>query len=267
MADFPLHETTKWSYSAGSTITAGAANTKGGWVEFFASIAFEVSAFEIITRLPSGSTNYNYLIDIGIGAAGSEVVIVSNLYLSRETYYNSDVLIRLPFSIPQGTRISIRCQSSQASAVLLAGMYIQGQGFAPSQNLNRCYTLGAVPATSRGTQIDPGAVASTKGAWVEFSSSLPYPISFLACRIGMNANTAYTRAQFNMDVGIGAAGSEVVIVPDLIFSADSSNEAITPDFFENFISIAEGQRLVVRASCSITDATDRLFSATLHCVH
>ena len=260
MADFPLTEVTQWVQSTGATITAGAtAHVKGAWAEHWASTPFEFQGL-YLDVLPN--TNVNYLLDIGIGPAASEVVIISNMYFCR-AHVRSRMFFPIPIIIPKGSRVVARCQSSTANVTFYAVMYGYALGFKSAQSLSRCLTLGDDPSLSRGTLIDPGAVANTKGAWVPFSTSISFPVSHVIVSLGNNLNNVMSNCSWWLDIGIGAAGSEKVVVPDLYFLG-ATTENLFPDVFSIPVSLPKGERLSMRASCTITNTIDRLFRATLH---
>jgi hypothetical protein len=98
----------------GTTITAsGSINTKGSYVQLVASTAKDYCGFYIIPDCNSVSTATHLLIDIAIGGAGSELVIVPN-------WWQAPLLDKMrasfiPIRIPSGTRIAARSQSATAS--------------------------------------------------------------------------------------------------------------------------------------------------------
>ena len=79
---------------------------KGAWVENIASTAGQTLQLTLNWRTPANTGNY--WIDIGKGAGGSEVQIVTNwvLYATAAALSNAD---SFTFDIPSGTRIATRC--------------------------------------------------------------------------------------------------------------------------------------------------------------
>ena len=108
------------SLSRGVLVDPGAsANVKSAWVEITSGTSIDHSSLLITiqgdtdTVKPAG----NALIDIGIGTSGNEVVILPNL---PSTFASSDDHLPVMFgpfllSIPSGTRIVARVQSSDTS--------------------------------------------------------------------------------------------------------------------------------------------------------
>jgi hypothetical protein len=66
-----------------------------------------------------------------------------------------------------------------------------------------------------------------------------------------------------MDIGVGSAGSEQVLLGDMDLSASAGSDSIGPMAIGVPVRIPAGTRLAVRAQSNITDATDRLFDAML----
>jgi hypothetical protein len=107
----------------GTTITAsGSTNTKGSYSELVAATSRDYMGFFIGTTGASATTKH-HLLDIAIGAAGSEVVILSNLYILTTAMWSAVPTFFLPINIPAGTRISARVQSATASSAFGLTLY------------------------------------------------------------------------------------------------------------------------------------------------
>jgi hypothetical protein len=206
------------------------------------------------------------LFDIGIGAAGSERVLVGNLPASSvndgsriESHY------LIPILVPAGTRISAR---SQCTYTTVLGPYLSMRavgfgGFGDTVPLAKCTTIGADTSDTGGKEIDPGSVADTKGSWIEMSTSLTDGAKGFLIGIGNKLNVARTVYDWTLDIGIGAAGSEVAIIEDYRLSTKAN--VMTPRMSPLYpIAIPAGTRISARAQCSGTDSTDRLFDLILY---
>ena len=253
--------------SRGTNITGDAsANTKGSWVELVASSAFDVKGIWIDIGFGSLA---DFLVDIGVGAEGSEQVIISNLYATpgatSGTALRSATTYCLPISIPVGTRISARSQSTGTGLGIRLTVTLMGLGFASPQPLSRMTTYGAATGDSGGTSIDPGATIQTKGAWVEIIGSSTNKMSALALAIGNQNNAARLSASWLFDISVGAATSEVILIPDLFLASNASGDMVFPITMGTFpVHVPRGTRIAARAQCSINDATDRLFDLILY---
>lgn len=109
--------------SRGVVLTApGGANTEAAWTQLVASTSEPYSALGVSIQGGSDTTQSaaKQLVDIGVGAAGSEAAIISNIVvemLSTESMYNKGSLVH-PVSIPRGSRIAARYQTSATGGSL-----------------------------------------------------------------------------------------------------------------------------------------------------
>jgi hypothetical protein len=271
MATWPLLETSRvrtvgTSGSTGTTVTASAsANTKGSWAQI--SAATPCAADAIIVSLINVTNAVDMLIDLGIGGAGSETVIVANLTASCGSSGpgTNGVPLLLPIALSDGTRLAARCQSTTGSSTISVIVHLVQNALLTSAGLASVQTYGANTADSGGTSIDPGATINTKGAWTEISASTSSNHSALIIGVGNQANTSRSTASYQVDIGIGAGGSETILIPDIHLREDSTQDVTDPTIIPPFfVTVPAGTRLAARANCSINDATDRLIDLFLY---
>lgn len=221
----------------------GSAHTKGAWTEIASSTAFTCDWLRL--GMTSRASSSAALIDIGIGAAGSEVVILENLPLACGSGLNG-VDIFIPITIPAGTRLSARMQSTSASTN--AGVYviIGANGFGRSESFKKVITIGANTATSFGTSLSDGAnwTAHTKKGWVEMTASAPDDIDAI---IVLNSHLSASGGASIIDIGVGAAASESVIIPN-VFNRKNNNSRVGMPGANGpfFVSIEKGTRIAAR---------------------
>lgn len=257
------------SYPAGptavaSTITAGGSNnTKGSYVEFVSSSPF--AANYIFINVITASGTGTFLLDIATGGSGSETVIIPNILVDRQTSASGHTgagFWAIPISIPAGTRISARCQSSVLSQTLEVAITIVAAGgnAGPTTWTNN----GALTASSLGTQVDPGATINTKGAYSQMVASTAAVTQIMMIQFSNRGLNVAASARWCVDIATGAAASEVVLVPDLRFtSSDAVAIPSTPRSFTLLTYIPAGTRIAVRASCSSNDASYRIFDCAI----
>lgn len=252
----------------GVTLTSSAsANTKGAYLTVAASTAFACNRILIECQFSSSNAGFEYLLDLAIGAAASEVVIVPNIPLdgTPNSTLGGFAIIDLPIAIPSGTRIAARCQCTTGSSGLGVLVSLVAAGGQPGIATN-FVNYGANTATSGGVAIDPGGSANTKGAWAELTSSTSAVTQCLALAVAFGGNTAPQSARWYFDIGIGGSGSEVVLIADvaiLCLGPLGTSWILLPKALSWLTYIASGTRIAVRASCSITDATDRVLQVAL----
>jgi hypothetical protein len=244
----------------GVTLTStGVAHTKSAYSQLAASSAFACSEIELYVLLGSGAT-CSHLIDLAIGAGGSEVVVVPNIQSDQSTGGSAGAVasFRLPLEIAAGTRIAVRRQGSGTSNALSLAIALIEAGDCVGISTFAC--VGANTATSRGALIDAGASINIKGAYVEMTPSTAaiYQSLSLVANTGNKAST--TGRRYAVDVAIGASGSEVVLIPDLRLGTAS---AVIPRCQTLRTFIAASTRIALRCSCGSNVVGVREFDAVL----
>lgn len=246
------------------SLSGGEGNTKTSWAEMIASTAYDSDYMIIDLIRPYTSFEGDFLIDIGIGGSGLEIEIISNLYGSGNGGAAGGRYI-MPISIPSGSRISGRMQNNDPSTgrIIHDSIYLvpSSYSFKGSQKIT---TYGANESDSGGVQVDPGGTAHTKGVYSEIISSTTYPIKQLYLAFPNKANTARAFATFLVDIAVGSSGNEIVVLENIWFYTLANAGIIPWNFGPIPVSIPIGTRLSVRAQCSITDATDRLFDTIVY---
>lgn len=252
--------------STGTTLTASATpNTKGSWAALGSATGF---AYEGITvYLANNSAAANYMVDIGIDdGAGNNFVIVADLYFAaakQASEHNSAIFI--PVHVPAGALVEARVASSTASATvacLVVGHSANPGGFPGYSRAVALFT----PASSRGVAVDPGGTANTKGSWAQLTASSPANVQALFGVVGFNGDTArITNGRMLLDIGIGAASSEFVAVPNLGFCWSSSWDGPNDVIIQAVpAAIPSGTRVAARAQCSDATAGDRTVDLALY---
>lgn len=236
------------------------ANTKGAYTQLLAASAFDAGGF-VFNVFPVGGVACDFLFDFAIGAATSEQDILSNVPASSTTSISYLDRLLAELRIPAGSRLSARKQSTTAAQNLHVSANLLAEDALPWGSFQRATTYGAVTADSGGTSVDPGASAGSEGGWVELSAATTAPIKRLKLRMTNGLNDVRTTADWLIDIAIGAATSEQILVSDIHIFASSGNDYPMGGNIELPLSIPEGSRLAVRAQCSINDATDRLLDA------
>jgi len=203
--------------SGGVAVTAGGStHTKGAYAQLIASVAAHGTWLTIEAN--AASTSNPFLIDIAVGGAGSEQVVLPNVLVRGAN--TSGTILHLPFLVPAGARLSARCQNATPSAALRLAAQVHAGDFAMVP-FGRAEAVGALTASSTGTTITASGSANTKGAWTQLIASTAFRYRWLLVSL---VNAASQRALF--DIGIGGAGSEVVILPDLSCLNQTAGEAI-----------------------------------------
>lgn len=251
--------------SRGAVVTANAApHVKGIYTQLIAATSFEADG--LLVMLDDCVAVTDYLLDIALGSAGNEVVILTNLLVSGGTgalVYGGQY--QFPVKIPVGSRLSARCQATTGGAAVRVSALLFGQGVLPGEPITIVDAYGLNTAATQGTNIDPGGVANTKGAWVALSTSTRILSRFLTLAIGNQLNGVRSSQSWLVDIGLGGAGSEQVVIPNLVLNCSTSPDIVVPQTYNQIpFTIPIGSRLSVRAQSDGIDATDRLFDAALY---
>jgi hypothetical protein len=209
--------------SIGIAITAGAANTKGSYTQLTAATANDACWIGVTIDGESGTATS--LVDIAVGAAGSEKVIINNLVAQADFTDRAPSFFHFPCAIPAGTRIAARSQSATASAAAAVSVHLFDGAFTMIEGSGGVDSIGAVTTTSCGTQITASGSTNTKGAYVSLGITTR---DYMGLCVGMDQenNTASTYS-FLLDISIGASGSQKDIIPNLAgrFKMSDSNFA------------------------------------------
>ncbi len=247
--------------SRGVTVTSGAANTKGSYAQLSASTPMDADGFHM-HLLPAGATA-DYLVDIALGGAGSEVVIVPDFFMYGNNGSLSEIRttsqVYVPIPIKAGTRVAARFQSNGATQTLTASLTLVAGDYYSSMRCGRATSYGITTATTVGTTIDPGGTINTKGSYAQISASLDRPIRYAILSLSARRNGTVSAQTGLLDIAVGAAASEQICVPDLPYGSSTATDAFQPSSTAIFLSAKSGERLAARAQSSINDATDRLF--------
>lgn len=256
------------------TVTASATiNTAGAYTQAIPSTSRDATWVHL-TVADDGTSNVLSVcgVNIATGASGSEVVQVANLAVHRSATagsQDSGVSYLFPLAIPAGTRVAVSAQSNVASETLSCAVILFDDAFASIPGGGAIDTYGFSTATSLGTSIDPGATANTKGAWVQITGSTTYDLAgFFLGLDGTSQTPGSATYFFNVDVGVGAAGSEVVVLPDFSFVMTMTNaprRSLRPSYTPFLpIQVPAGSRIAVRAQCTGASSPSRLFGATFY---
>lgn len=109
--------------------------------------------------------------------------------------------------------------------------------------------------------IDPGTTANTKGAYAQLVASAAHDAKWAVLSLAHDAPVDFGYA-WRVDIAVGAASSEVVVVPDLTFHSSSAGGlgCVRASFP---LSVKAGERVAIRAQSSATNGS-RVLTGILH---
>lgn len=117
-AGISLIPTTSENTGAAVLTRVCANGSKSAYTQVIASTANTVKGI-LLTMQPGAS---NEFVDLATGGAGSETVVIGNLYAAGATYQTVEIQ---PFLIAAGTRIAIRCQDAAANTLTFSVTLIE----------------------------------------------------------------------------------------------------------------------------------------------
>lgn len=243
----PLYEF--FSMGSGVSVPPSATpHTKGAWVQVTASSAEDCTQVTFLADVNLSGVNTATLIDIGVGASGAETIVVPDIACggwiqSSGSYVHAG--IQIPLSIPAGSRIALRSQSFTGSNPTTVALSLWGGGDIASQPV--LDIIGSDPATSR------GVYAGGTTAWVEVVASTTQDYSSFVV-VPSLATAAGTTVAPSLNVGVGAAGSEVELSGRMLLSQSTAEQIQSQylrPFWEDsciFPGVPAGSRIVVKSS-------------------
>lgn len=240
--------------STPAAIAAGTpANVKGAWTSLGTATADAVAAlFQVATLMNS---NISAAVDFGIGPSGSQVVIVNNIQ-TRDGANGvaaslNIVSLFLPMNIKAGTTLWARAQTIIAGQTVRAQVILFDGGYTAFDGYSGVDSLGFVAASTNGVTVTAATPANNKGAYAQIAVATR---DYAGIALGPMFASAATTTNL-ADVAVGAAGSEVVIIPNLPLC--QVNQAVNypggVPFFP--IEISAGTRISMRMQSATASST------------
>lgn len=256
-----------WVSSApqSKTVTSDSTpQTKGAYTEIDAATLGEWAGFTISPSSGNftAATDTSMLLDIAVGDAGSEVVVLADLPVG---YMNYTSQVDVPLRIPAGVRVAGRVQAAVSSdGVAFSTTPRSGAGFTGTGSYQTATTYGADTATSRGVAVTASASANnTFGDWAVIAATTSAPIRAMILGVQGNADTELV-GTWRLEVGFGAAGTEVAVatVATTVNSSEymsmgsaTARTGSVPCLLTPTVAIPEGARLVARLATSTSTTT------------
>jgi len=227
------------------TVTADtAAHTKGAWSELIASTSANASVlFLLVQDISVSGANTATLVDLATGASGSEAAIASDIAVGGAiaTVGPTGICTTIPIKIASGTRLSARIQSvitGGKTATVQAILYNAGDYATAPTSVD---VIGGNTANSRGT-----AFSGASGTWVQAIASTSRAYRAVAVVPSMHDSSIST-SETQLDLGVGASGSEVVFGTTIVgYNANENVQSVPPLLSLFGRNIPAGSRLAVR---------------------
>jgi hypothetical protein len=216
----PLFRTTNWfdvglpsaiNY-ASATLTANAsAHTKGSWGQLIASTSTNFSFLIVrVSSISSAGINSASLVDLALGASGSEVAFASNIAVGGASGVGAaglqSIVFGIPVQIPSGSRISARMQSVITGGKTGVIEILTCTTSDYETTLTDVDVIGADTSLSKGISFSGAA-----NTWNEAVASTSRNYRAVILVPSSHDNALFNFNGASMTVGVGASGSEVEI--------------------------------------------------------
>jgi hypothetical protein len=230
------------------TLTSGAtAHTKGSYTQLIASTVADVYCLWLWARgVAASAGDGRCLIDVAVGPAGSERIILRDLNFGAAPSSISLRDMGIPIYIPTGSRIAARCQRDTASGTVLLGWMLDEQPVWPGTVGQVGTSYGVDLTNTRGVVITTGNGAF--GSWQQVVASTTSPHRWWWPGIDVGGDTTQSTGSCVVQLGVGAAGSERVL-GTWHFRASVTEELTGPHQpLPVYRPLPAGVRIAVRAS-------------------
>lgn len=240
------------------TATASATpHTVGSYAEIVSALSQDISGIfvQITTATNVSAADTSSLINIAIGGAGGEVVVVPNIAVGYKVFTNYTGLF-IPIKISKGTRVAFNAQSVIGSKTIACRfIFVYSRRKMPAAP-TQIDTYGADTTKSAGVTISNPGAGNTKGSYTEITASTNRPLQGLFISIQGAQSTAISSGSALVDIAIGSAGNEVNIMEDL-HCATTTGETVDPITPSTVLwHIPAGTRISARYQRSTTISLD-----------
>lgn len=225
----------------GITLTGGAANTKGAWVDLAASLSRDISGFYFRPTAVIGASGQNTstLIDIGIGNTGDAVdsVLIENIPIG---YANVRSRFYFPLHVRKAERLAARIQGFQATETAELEIFLC---YAPPPPLWAGYSKGEniTPMTLSTSSPTHGNISSSGTEIVASTSRFYRGFNWWAACVGTGGNSNEQIATLR----VGGSGAEQDIAHWTVRQANTESiEAMVGPLWVEY-PVPAGSRLSV----------------------
>lgn len=245
------------SGASGISVTpSGVAWANSPWAEIHPGTDFDWALTSVI--LCNRGTTAHYEVDIGVvpvsGAISGCTAIstLKGMVTTLSTYSYGNMPLPIPVDkIPAGRRVGVRMRKSGTSTAAWSWA-IQFYKKPYGGNLQTTtQAMKVLPSAAAPVTLNASSVAWDWGTWVTVSASAP--ANMVIAAIGLSQ--PFTGADFEVQIGVGAVASEVVVTT---LKGFESQTVTTPGYYPlpNPVSgISSGNRIAARFRKEGTNTT------------
>ena len=264
MSDWAANAGDRYPIDFASNLTPNASpHTKGAWSS--ASTYLQANGVYVKLEWCQSNSVRTVLLDIGIGASWSQVVLIPNMVWTpavggADTGRDHQENVFFPIAIPAGA-VWVRAQSSLSSHPDLWCYHRPVIGGAPFIG-SVCSAYGVNAGTSLGTEVVAGAGDGEVGAWTQITASCDrIRAIIISANTGLTPVYSSTDIWSSFDVGIGPSGAEVKIISDITNGVGGNIGITHPQYFGPYaVDIPSGTRISIRTYLQGTSYRSRYFA-------
>lgn len=228
-----------------ANIGAGA-HVYGAWAQVVASTSANVGLiFFDGQSAPSAGVDNAVMWNIGVGAAGSESIIVPDLATGGSA--SGGYGIYIPVSIPAGSRVAVQVKVARTGLTQrFPRVWLMSTGAAAYSVTPRAVeVLGVNVSTSQGT-----ALSGASGSWTEIVAATTKPYQSLWLMPTVHGTDVAAIDPLRLVLGVGPSGSEVEVGE--VIARTATNEELNtanntpPGLMWHCGPIPAGARLAVK---------------------
>lgn len=232
----------------------GTAWNNSSWVQVTASTANAICPAGILVSVPGGTGNNGHFeVDIGIGGAGSEVVIGTLAGISLNGRGSAMLWFRIPINaVPTSTRVSIRMRKNGTTTTTWNFKLVYFDGIPSGVTLTTAVCKVA-PSAAAGAAPVTNASAWVSGTYVDLIASTPAAIVIVGIVV-IQGSAGAGNNYWELDIAKGAAASEVVL--DTFKGRNDGNDGGMNYFFlpSPIDNVGASVRVSCRARQSVASA-------------
>jgi len=217
--------------------------------QLIASTAFDTDMVRIYFHTNSGATtNSSSLVNIKVGAAGSEQTIIPNLIAGfvGDGSTQSKRVYSFPLRIPAGSRISATHRSIRTSTAVYCMIELLGGGDGHHWVGTAVEAVGANTADSGGTSV---TVGTTSDGTLTSIGTNTYDWGFIIPAVA-GQSTSTNGSLHAWDIASGSATSDLIPGLDEFISRLSTSEAIMGNTTGRYCHVPAGTTLYARSQSS-----------------
>ncbi|MCI0558753.1 MAG: hypothetical protein MN733_09675 [Nitrososphaera sp.] len=252
--------------SQGTDIPSGTPNhIKGSWVQLIASTAYPAKMAYIVLD-GNGTAGPDFFVDIGVGAAASEVVVFPNLICGSAGNRQIKFMYLFPCDIPAGSRISARSQGNPGSGnPVSAQVMLAHSGMFPNLMGTYVKEYGIDTSLTLATSVAASGSINVKGAYAQITASTTHHMKGLVIAQQSEVVTA-VNVNALIDIAIGAASSEQIIISNYGIQKQNSGEIyeVRSLIHPISVSIPAGSRIAARVQADQASHTFRIGIYGIH---